>query len=103
MRQVVQFLTKFIDLISLLIFSWIITLLFFFSNILEYACKRDYLITNYSILIIGLVLVICLILIKNKVKTSLFVLKYSKIVNIITFLLFFFQIYVCLNIFFETV
>lgn len=86
--------------------TWILVLLLFFENTLEYSCKKDFFISNICITLLFLVACIGCFFIKKTLtfnKLSGLFLQYTdKIVTLIAILFFFLQLYISYNIFFET-
>lgn len=86
--------------------TWILVLLLFFENTLEYSCKKDFFISNICITLLLLVACIGCFFIKKTLtfnKLSGLFLQYTdKIVTLIAILFFFLQLYISYNIFFET-
>lgn len=109
MIYVNKFLVKCIKVISLFVFGWVLCLLLFCENLWWYACKKEFAIENIYIgaAFIGVV-VICYTVNKRKdlgkwkKQFEKWLNWFDKRVNLIAFIFFGIQIYVCYNIFFET-
>ena len=86
---------KFLSLIMLL---WIILLLVFFENKIDYSAKRGFLLSNFVIVIIGLSLIIIQKFLKFKIKE----INYDKIVKILCPIFLVVQIYIFYHTYFET-
>ncbi len=102
MEKLKNVLEKSIQIVSVILFAWIIFLLIFCENFVKYACKKEFIISNICILVffIGLILLYRIKLRKRYILISN--LKYRKIVNICTIIFWGIQIYICYNIFFVT-
>lgn len=98
--------TNIIKTLMLLFMVWILVLLLFFENTLEYRCKKEFFISNISIALLFLLVCIGCFFVKqtstfNKLNGLL--LQYTdRIVTTIAILFFFLQLYISYNIFFET-
>lgn len=95
-------LTKIIDGVSAILFVWILLLILLFASKLDYACKKDFIVNNILLLISFVVFIIILYGVKYKVNLKKIVINYDKVVGICCVLLFFVQVYISYNIFFET-
>ena len=86
--------------------TWILVLLLFFENALEYECKKEFFISNICIALLFLVACIGWFFIKKTLafnRLSGLILQYAdRIVIIIAISFFFLQLYISYNIFFET-
>ena len=98
--------TNIIKALMLLFMVWILVLLLFFENTLEYRCKKEFFISNISIALLFLLVCIGCFFVKqtsafNKLNGLL--LQYTdRIVTTSAILFFFVQLYISYNIFFET-
>lgn len=95
-----------IKALMLLFMTWILVLLLFFENALEYKCKKEFFISNICIALLFLVVCIGCFFIKKTLafnKLSCLILQYiDRIVTSIAILFFLLQLYISYNIFFET-
>ena len=98
--------TNIIKVLMLLLMTWILVLLLFFENALEYKCKKEFFISNICIVFIFLLVCIGCFFIKKTLffnKLNGLILQYTdRIVTSIAILFFFLQLYISYNIFFET-
>ena len=95
--------TNIIKTLMLLFMVWILVLLLFFENTLEYRCKKEFFISNISIALLFLLVCIGCFFVKqtstfNKLNGLL--LQYTdRIVTTSAILFFFVQLYISYNIF----
>ena len=90
---------KFINIFSLIFFSWIFVLLIFFGRSVSYSSKKLFLISNIIIIIIGLLIIIFEKKYKKKTKKKY---NYDKYVKIMMIVLFFIQLFLFYSAFFDT-
>ena len=94
-----KIIDKFINIFSFILFSWIFILLIFFGRNSFYASQKIFLISNGILIIIGLLIILFEKKYKKKNKKEY---NYDKYVKIMVFILFFVQIFLFYNAFFET-
>lgn len=95
-------LIKCIHVISVILFAWIIFLVIFCADVMEYACKIKFIVSN---IVICIFLIGAVFLYRGIVKRRQIAfpdLNYGKIVKVCTVIFFAVQVYVCFNIFFIT-
>lgn len=95
-----------IKVLMLLIMVWILLLLVFFENVLEYACEKQFLVSNIYILFFLIIVYIAYYFIKKsrfyEKAVSLIIQYMDKLVIVGVVIFFFLQLYISYNIFFET-
>lgn len=102
MSRTKKILEKSIHLVAFILFIWILFLLFLGEKFIDYLCRKEFVVSNIIILILFVFSIILCYVISKKKSIALPNCSYGKIVKICTVLLFFSQIYICYNIFFET-
>ena len=99
-------ITNLIKVLMLLFLTWILVLLLFFENTLQYMCKKEFFLSNICIVFLFALVCIGYFLLKkindfNKLRGLIF--RYTdKSVKIIAIFFFVLQLYISYNIFFET-
>lgn len=98
--------TNIIKVLMVLFMTWILVLLLFFENTLEYMCKKEFFVSNICIALLFVVAGIVCFFVQKTIfynKLSGLILQYAdRIVIIIAISFFFLQLYISYNIFFET-
>lgn len=96
---------KLIKCIFILIFSWIIICLVFYSRV-DYHCKKQFLVSNFCICLCTFILFCFLKFFKRKIPikdlTKFNNINFDKVVYFLFFVFFLIQLYVFYHIFFET-
>lgn len=99
MNNIKEYLQRTINIILLFLFIWIIVALCI-ANRIDYACKINWKISNIGLIIASLLIIY---LYCKKVKERAFQrINMNRLVLIATIVLFFLEVYICYNIFFET-
>lgn len=99
MNNIKEYLQRTINIILVFLFIWI-TAALCIANRIDYACKINWKISNIGLIIASLLIIY---LYCKKVKERTFQkINMNRLVLIATIVLFFLEVYICYNIFFET-
>lgn len=99
MNNIKECLQRIINIILVFLFIWIIATLCI-ANKIDYACKVNWKIGNIGLIIVSLLIIY---LYCKKVKERTFQkINMDRLVLVATIILFFVELYICYNIFFET-